>query len=169
MSDNRDSSCESVEGGAAEEALLARLLAEEGFSYADSDSIRRRAEAGPAPLSFAQQRLWFLDRLVPDNPAYNVPLALDARGPLNPASLEQSLNEVIRRHEVLRTNFPARDGTPLQEIAPSLRLQLPVVSLEGLPEPEGAQTAARLAREEALRSFDLAHDPLLRVALCGRR
>jgi Condensation domain len=84
-----------------------------------------RRDGNPA-LSFAQQRLWFLDQFEPNNSVYNVPIGLRLRGPLNVASLERSLNEIVRRHEALRTTFPAIEGQPFQLISESLALSLPV-------------------------------------------
>src|SRR4029453_16127844 len=84
------------------------------------------------PLSFAQERLWFLNQLHPDNIAYNIPTAVHLTGHLNLPPLAGSLNEVIRRHEALRTTFTMVDGTPKQVIAPRLELSLPVVDLQEL-------------------------------------
>ena len=88
------------------------------------------------PLSFAQQRLWFLDRLDPDRPTYNVPAGIRLRGELNITALEQSLNEVIRRHEGLRTVFPTVHGNPVQKILPSLVLSLTPIDLSEYRENE---------------------------------
>jgi len=120
---------------------------------------------GELPLSFAQQRLWFLDQLEPGSPLYNVPDAVRINGPLDVAALERSLNEIVRRHEVLRTTFPTVDGKPVQVIAPDLTIPLPVVDLTGLPEAEREPEALRQAREQARRPFDLARGPLLRARL----
>src|SRR5438552_5048048 len=79
-------------------------------------AIPRRDEDGPAPLSFTQQRLWFIDQLEPGTDAYNVPVVLQLRGQIDPAILEKSLNEIVRRHEILRTAFPAVDGKPVQVV-----------------------------------------------------
>ncbi|MCP4540464.1 MAG: amino acid adenylation domain-containing protein [Chloroflexi bacterium] len=117
------------------------------------------------PLSFAQQRLWFMDQLVPDNPAYNAPNATRLMGPLDVAALMQTLDEIVRRHETLRTTFVAVDGRPIQAIAPALPVPLPVVDMGPLPEIEREAEARRLATEEAWRPFDLEQGPLLRVTL----
>ena len=117
------------------------------------------------PLSFAQERLWFLDQLEPGNPFYNTPLALRLRGPLDTDALERSLNEVVRRHEALRTTFATADGQPVQLIAPSLTILLPVLDLRPLAEVERSAEVKRLADEEAQRVFDLARGPLLRATL----
>ncbi|RMF32232.1 MAG: non-ribosomal peptide synthetase, partial [Chloroflexi bacterium] len=120
---------------------------------------------GDLPLSFAQQRLWFLDQLEPGSPFYNIPTAVRLTGPLDVAALEASLNEILRRHESLRTTFPTVDGRPRQQIAPELTLSLPVIDLRGLPEAEREAQALRLATEEAQRPFDLAQGPLIRALL----
>jgi amino acid adenylation domain-containing protein len=117
------------------------------------------------PLSFAQQRLWFLDQLEPGNPLYNVPCAIRIAGLLNISALERSLNEIIRRHEILRTRFTTSGGQPVQVIAPSLTIPLPVTDLAHLPPMEREARAVRLASEEAERSFNLGAGPLLRTNL----
>ncbi len=122
------------------------------------------------PLSFAQERLWFLDQLTSGGASYNIAEAYRLSGPLNLAALEQSLNEVVRRHEVLRTTFATVDARPVQVIAPELRLSLPVVDLpvvdlKDLSEAERESAAERFAAREARRPFDLAHGPLLRATL----
>jgi len=117
------------------------------------------------PLSFAQQRLWFLDQLEPGNPLYNVPCAVRISGDLHVSALERSINEIIRRHEILRTRFTTSAGQPVQMIAPSLTIPLPVTDLAKLPQAEREAKAARLAAEEAERSFNLGAGPLLRTNL----
>ena len=104
---------------------------------------------GPLPLSFAQQRLWFIDQLAPGSPLYNIPVALRVEGPLDARVLALCLEEIVRRHEVLRTVFAAPDGSPVQVIRPPEPFELPVVDLAALPCP-GRETAALIA-EEALR------------------
>ncbi len=125
---------------------------------------RRFLSAGTAPsppLSFAQQRLWFLDRLAPDDPSYNVPLAARIEGPLDIGALRRSLDAIVARHESLRTTFGVVDGSPVQVIAPTLSFRLPVIDLEGL----AAAETHRLGDELIARPFDLAAGPLLRGAL----
>jgi len=121
------------------------------------------------PVSFAQQRLWFLDQLDPGNPAYNLPHRLWLTGPLNVTVLESSLSEIVRRHEALRTTFIAEEGRPAQVITPTIvaggALSLAVVDLSQLPEAEREAELWRLAAEAAQHRFDLARGPLLRVAL----
>ncbi|MCL5996769.1 MAG: amino acid adenylation domain-containing protein [Chloroflexi bacterium] len=117
------------------------------------------------PASFGQQRLWFLDRFEPNSPYYNIPSALRLAGALDVAALERSLNEVVRRHESLRTTFASVDGQLMQVIAPRLVLSLPVTNLEQVPEPEREAEALRVADKEARQPFDLARGPLLRAGL----
>src|SRR5918911_5499780 len=150
---------------AAKRALLEQRLRGGLKTTSAAPTIPRRAERATAPLSFAQQRLWFIDQLEPGNPAYNIPSALRLTGQLNIQALEQSLNEIIRRHESLRTSFAIINGEPVQSIARSLTLTISTVDLRELNENEREPEAVRLARAEALRSFDLARGPLLRAAL----
>ncbi|MEA2604412.1 MAG: hypothetical protein QOF89_5404 [Acidobacteriota bacterium] len=116
--------------------------------------IVRVSRTGDLPLSFAQERLWFLDQLTPGSPVYNVPLALAVHGRLDVPALERAFGEVVRRHETLRTSFPLRGSRPVQEIAPAAGWTLAVEDFS----PDAA-------REEALKPFDLAHGPLLRTRL----
>jgi len=120
---------------------------------------------GPLPLSFAQQRLWLIDQLEPGSPLYNLPVALRAEGPLQPAVLQGCLGEIVRRHEAVRTVFAAPEGKPVQVIQPPTSFVLPLVDLSGLPEPARETAALTLAMEEAGRPFDLACGPLLRGVL----
>ncbi|MBV9775234.1 MAG: amino acid adenylation domain-containing protein, partial [Gemmatimonadetes bacterium] len=119
----------------------------------------------PLPLSFAQQRLWFIDRLEPGTSAYNIPYALRVRGPLRLRALESALTEVVRRHESLRTRFLTRDGEVVQHVDPARPVRLPVVNLAGLGEAARRAELARLATWEARRPFDLAVGPLLRTTV----
>jgi amino acid adenylation domain-containing protein/non-ribosomal peptide synthase protein (TIGR01720 family) len=114
------------------------------------------------PLSFAQARLWFLDQLQPNSSLYNIPLALRLFGQLNIAALQSSINEIIRRHEALRTNFTTQEGQPVAVIASTLNLELLVVDLLHLGESSREIEAQRLAKVEANRPFNLEQEPLLR-------
>ena len=117
------------------------------------------------PTSFAQQRLWFLQRLEPDNAAYNMAATVNLTGDLNVSALAQSLNEVIRRHESLRTTFAESDSQPVQIISQSLSLSLPLVDLRELPEIERAAEVRRMGVQHTTQPFDLAKGPLLRATL----
>ncbi|MFN0165021.1 MAG: non-ribosomal peptide synthetase [Bryobacteraceae bacterium] len=117
------------------------------------------------PLSFAQQRLWFLDQLSPGNAFYNVDTALPLDFAVDVKTLEKCLNEIVRRHEGLRTTFRAVGGEPVQVVAPSLRVTVPLVDLQPLPEPERLAEAHKLANREAQQPFDLSAGPLIRATL----
>ncbi len=121
--------------------------------------------SGPLPLSFAQQRLWFIDQLEPGSPLYNIPVALRVEGPLRAGVLTLCLGEAVRRHEALRTVFAVREDTPVQVVQPAEPFQLAVVDLSGLPPDRRETLATALAREEAGRPFDLSRGPLLRGLL----
>jgi amino acid adenylation domain-containing protein len=115
------------------------------------------------PLSFAQQRLWFIDQLEPGSTVYNIPFGVRLSGELNREALLWSLGEIVRRHEVLRTRFPEREGVPVQEIREEWRPEIEEIDLRGLSERE--EEARRQAQEEADDPFDLGRGPLLRVKL----
>jgi amino acid adenylation domain-containing protein len=127
--------------------------------------IEPTGRAGTLPPSFAQQRLWFLDRLEPGNPFYNLPAALRIEGELDDVALERSLDEIMRRHEVLRTNFHVVDGEPVQVVAPRRQLVMARIDLSHLPPAEREAAARRHMTEEAGQGFDLARDALVRVRL----
>ncbi|HJX28444.1 MAG TPA: condensation domain-containing protein, partial [Thermoanaerobaculia bacterium] len=120
---------------------------------------------GPLPLSFAQQRLWFIHQLEPGSPLYNLPVVLRVEGRLDPEVLDRALGEIVRRHEALRTVFAAPDGEPVQVIQAAAPFGLGIVDLSGLPESGRETTALALAAEEAGRPFDLSRGPLLRGVL----
>jgi len=119
----------------------------------------------PLPLSFAQQRLWFLDQLEPGSPLYNIPEAVQLSGPLDIHALERSINELIRRHEGLRTSFVTGSGGTAQVIVDNVPRALAVEDLTTLAEETRREELQRLLDEEAQQPFDLAHGPLLRVRL----
>ena len=123
-----------------------------------------RVERGErTPLSFAQQRLWFIDQLEPGNAAYNIPGAVRLEGSLNLESLEHSINEIVKRHEVLRTRFEMRAGEPVQVIDKWEPRRLEVEDLTSLPPEEKEREVRRRMKEETLTGFDLSAGPLLRV------
>jgi amino acid adenylation domain-containing protein len=117
------------------------------------------------PVSFAQQRLWLVDQLMPGSAAYNVPTAFRLTGPLNVTVLERSFREVVRRHEALRTGITTMEGQLVQTILPDRPFSLAVVDLSGLPADSRAAECQRRIGEEAHRPFDLEHGPLLRAGL----
>lgn len=127
--------------------------------------IQRVARDANIPLSFAQARLWLLEQLHPGSNAYNISAAVRLCGELNITALEQSLNEVISRHEVLRTQFSLVNGQAFQSIAPSLSVQFPIIDLCNLPAAERAAEVERLAIAQSRRTFDLTQLPLLRCTL----
>ncbi|WP_376794687.1 condensation domain-containing protein, partial [Thermogemmatispora sp.] len=139
----------------AGELLAAKLL----------PPLPQREPGQPAPLSFGQQQLWFLSRLVGERPVYNECVTLHLPGPLQRDAFEQSFNEFIRRHEIWRTSFPEQNGLPVQEIHPFEPMELPFVDLRRLPPEEREGEAQRLAAEQARLPFDLAKGPLLRCLL----
>ena len=125
------------------------------------------ARSASVPLSFAQQRLWFLDRLAPGSVAYNLPRGLRLGGGVDPAALAASFSEIVRRHESLRTTFVEAEGRlgPVQVVAPPAPLSLPLVDLAGLPPAEREREGWYVGRQESRRPFDLARGPLLRTLL----
>ncbi|HEX8354250.1 MAG TPA: condensation domain-containing protein, partial [Pyrinomonadaceae bacterium] len=135
-------------------ALLASLLKK-----------KKAARPKTFPASFAQQRLWFLDRLYGGDPLYNIPFAVRLEGPLDVAALRRALEEVVRRHEALRTTFADVDGRPVQVISPPSALPMPLVDLSGLTPERRESQALRLAAAEGGRLFDLARGPVLRCTL----
>ncbi len=117
------------------------------------------------PLSFAQERLWFMEQLLPGTAQFNLHTALRLTVPLKVAVLKRSLNEIARRHETLRTTFVVVDEQPVQVVAPAVNLALPVIDLRCLLSSEREKEAARLANDEAQRPFDLTRGPLVRTTL----
>ncbi|HEX7242663.1 MAG TPA: amino acid adenylation domain-containing protein [Longimicrobiaceae bacterium] len=145
--------------------LTARIeaLRQGGASASPLPIERMPRDGSPLPVSFAQQRLWLVDRIEPGSAAYNMPYALRLRGALDAVALRASLDVLVRRHEALRTTFAEADGSPVQVIHAPGPVALPVIDLRG--EPDAEPEAARLAQEEALRPFDLTRGPLLRSTL----
>ncbi|MFW6357750.1 MAG: condensation domain-containing protein [Chroococcales cyanobacterium] len=128
-------------------------------------AIQPIARDASIPLSFAQQRLWFLQELDPQSAAYNGCVAVDIRGKLNVTALEQSLNRIVERHEILRTQFKVFNGQPTQEIVGELNLPLPLVDLRGVSTLEQEKEADKIAIADAQKPFNLNAAPLLRVTL----
>jgi non-ribosomal peptide synthetase component F/acyl carrier protein len=150
---------------AEKRALFESLLAAKSRKEATGIPVVSRQERSAFPLSFAQQRLWFLAQLEADSPAYNVPYAVRLHGSLNYSALEQSLNEIVRRHESLRTVFVYADEMPMQIIRESMTIPLPVTDLQDVPTAEHDRRLNELASTEWEQLFDLAQGPLLRVRL----
>ncbi|HSF42282.1 MAG TPA: non-ribosomal peptide synthase/polyketide synthase [Thermoanaerobaculia bacterium] len=141
--------------------LMSRLAERQGTAA----GIPRAPRGGAMPLSFAQERLWFLDRLGAGGAAYHIPAAVRLRGPLDALALERTLYALVLRHEALRTAFTEEDGRPVQTVQEDARLALPRVDLSALPEDLSAGELARITRDEASRPFDLTQAPLLRALL----
>ncbi|MEY2427784.1 MAG: polyketide synthase PksN, partial [Verrucomicrobiota bacterium] len=131
---------------------------------ADS-ALQPLPRTGPLPVSFVQERLWFLDQLEVGSHAYNVPLALRLKGKLNPKALQRALDEIVRRHEALRTTFALADDKLTQVIAPSLSVEIQQTNLQSTPFETRKIRAQEILNEEAQRPFDLAKGPLLRARL----
>jgi len=146
-------------------ALLDRKLRASGQPTAASVISPRKNQTNQAPLSFAQERLWFLDQFHPGNSAYNLPLSIPLSGPLDLEALTKALNEIIRRHEVLRTTLRIEDAKPLQFIEQQLEITPTLIDLRALPEQAKDLEIIRRTSEEALHSFDLAAGPLIRALL----
>ncbi|NET08281.1 MAG: hypothetical protein F6K16_27010 [Symploca sp. SIO2B6] len=123
------------------------------------------SKEGNLPLSFPQERLWFLEQLESANSSYNIPFTFRLKGVLNISALEQSLNEILRRHQALRTNFSSVEGKPVQVIASTVNLTLSVVDLQDLPTQERENKAMQLATESAQQPFELTKEPLFRANL----
>src|SRR5215213_1752773 len=141
------------------------LLKQKGIIVRQTETIPRCEKADAYPLSFAQQRLWFLDQLEPGKALYNLPAAVRLSGQLDTSALSRSFDEVVRRHESLRTTFKSVDGQPRQVIAEPGALPLPLIDLTGLGVSERQAEVACLVGDEARRPFDLAAGPLLRAKL----
>ncbi len=152
---------------AATVAALGHLIEQKKQLDAELASlpILPRAENAELSLSFAQQRLWFLEQLQPNSALYNIPLALRLVGTLNQVALEQSLQEIIRRHEALRTNFITVDGQPIQVIQTQTNWSLLIVELQHLTTSEQETTIQQLAQQQVIQPFDLTNAALIRATL----
>ncbi|WP_442935876.1 amino acid adenylation domain-containing protein [Nostoc sp.] len=148
----------------AELAHLIGQLQQQNFELA-STPILPRAKNAELPLSYAQQRLWFLDQLEPNSAIYNISLALRLVGTLNQTVLEQSLHEIIARHEALHTNFVIVDGQPTQIIHTETAWRMSVIDCEGLSTTEQEIASQQLAITQAIQPFDLASEALVRATL----
>jgi amino acid adenylation domain-containing protein len=144
-------------------AALDRLLRAEVAAAAPP--IIHRPHHGTAPASFAQERLWFVDRMEGGGNAYHIPNAQLLTGPVDPEAMRRAVEEVVRRHETLRTALPEVDGVPVQRISPPGRVELPFIDLSPLPEEARDAEAARLAERSANDPFDMEAGPLFRASL----
>ena len=149
----------------AKRALLEKMLLAQQTRESASQVIKPRQSREAVPLSFAQERLWILDKLAPGNSFYNINSGVRLNGVLRSGALEQSLNELLRRHELLRTRITEVDGRPVQQTLRDFRLKLPLVDLSGLSETERPAVAQQIAEQQVSRGFDLAHGGLLRAVL----
>ncbi|HEV7763739.1 MAG TPA: amino acid adenylation domain-containing protein, partial [Thermoanaerobaculia bacterium] len=146
-------------------AAIAAQVVKAGSASLRERKIPRRREAGTCPLSFAQQRLWFLDQLQPNTSLYNVSRTFPFAGTVDPRNLESALNGIVRRHEVLRTTFVAVAGRPFQLIAAMLQIPLPTHDLRRMRAAKRDEERARITAKVVDTPFDLSRGPLLRAAL----
>ncbi|HKP10462.1 MAG TPA: amino acid adenylation domain-containing protein, partial [Blastocatellia bacterium] len=144
-------------------ALLEARLKQKGLRLPKPQGIVKRTDAGPAPLSIDQEQLWIVDQIDPGNAAYNVSTAMRLTGRLDIAIIERAINEIVRRHEVLRTTFSAIDGRPVQVVASSLNVPLRLTDLAH--KAEATEEALRLATQEINQPFDLSRGPLVRARI----
>ena len=127
--------------------------------------VNRRQADGPAPLSLAQEQLWYFSQLAPENPVYNEAASIRKDGPLDLEALRLAFNEIVRRHEIWRTTFAVEGGRPLQVVRPAQAYELPLTDLSSVPATERELVAALLVAEEARRPYRLAEGPLIRPLL----
>ena len=146
-------------------ALFDQFLLQQTAAGTERQAIQRRDASTPCSLSFAQQRLWFLDQFEPDSPLYNVPKAVRVQGTLDVAALRQALDAIVARHEVLRTTFAAEDGNPVQVVGEPGPVPLSVVELGALSAAEREAELYRQLTREVRRPFNLGRDVLLRGTL----
>jgi amino acid adenylation domain-containing protein/non-ribosomal peptide synthase protein (TIGR01720 family) len=142
-----------------------RALFEQLKQQARSSAIARRTSDVAIPLSFAQERLWFLQQLDPTQAAYNIAIVWHFTGHLNITALTESLNALIQRHEVLRTAIDLQSDQPVQKILPDLKIDLPIIDLQAIPPTARQEELQKLSRLEACRAFDLTQAPLFRATL----
>ncbi|MFN6501577.1 MAG: amino acid adenylation domain-containing protein [Nostoc sp. DedQUE01] len=160
--------------GMSTRSLVTKLLAQMATQAIPSISFTQEEKnTSIHPLSFAQQGLWFINQLTPDSPTYNIPIIITFQGCVNLTALQDSLNEIIKRHEALRTSFTVVDGQPVQVINQALPLTLDIEDLRSLSQGESAgrtlreriQQAQSLAREFAQQPFDLSAQSLVRAKI----
>ncbi|MDZ8023961.1 MAG: amino acid adenylation domain-containing protein [Nostoc sp. DedQUE11] len=152
--------------GMSTRSLVTKLLAQMATQAIPSISFTQEEKnTSIHPLSFAQQGLWFINQLTPNTPTYNIPIIISFKGCVNLTALQDSLNEIIRRHEALRTSFKLVDGQPVQFINQAVPLILDVEDLRSLSDSDCIQQAKRLAREFAQQPFDLSAQSLVRAKI----
>jgi len=146
-------------------AGLAASLTQLKNADRSAQNIRRRNSAGPSALSFAQEQLWFLQQVAPGSPVYNVVDMIRFSGRYNSEAMRKTLQELVRRHEVLRTVFRLEGGRPVQEVLPEIELAFKEIDLSSLGEEDRDRHWKRIVKEESQKPFDLSHAPLFRVAM----
>jgi acyl carrier protein len=158
-----------------QQALVQKLLDErlqgnENGSAISSETpnIEPVARTETLPLSFAQQRLWFFEQLVPGSPAYNIPVTLSLRGLLDADALVSALKQVVRRHEILRAAFHSRDGQPIMTIDQTCELEVPILELTPTSGSEWEHELQRVVLTEARQGFNLSRPPLMRATIIRR-
>jgi len=164
----RDIAADIAELSAEQRELLELLMREEQVDASNMPIGPASIERDSLPLSFAQERLWFVDQLNPDTPAYNIYIGARIRGALNVATLQQCFAEIVRRHEVLRATFTNVAGRPVQVVTHAGSPTFAYIDLSDLSASEFEAHARRLGLQEARRPFDLTRGPLLRVTVLGR-
>ncbi|MEM7353839.1 MAG: condensation domain-containing protein, partial [Acidobacteriota bacterium] len=145
--------------------LLQHRLKDRGLAASNLPILPRTEKRSSFPLTFAQERVWFLHQMEPEDPAYHIAVSRRLQGPLDVAALQRTFGEIVRRHESLRSGFSAVDGKPLQVVRPAPGLRIPRIDLSRLPESRQHAETRRLLREQNRRPFDLVCDPLLRCSL----
>jgi amino acid adenylation domain-containing protein len=152
----------------AKKKMLFEMLMKErtnAQSNKENQAIPKRDQAALLPLSFAQQRLWFLEQMNPGSPAYNIPSAVRMKGKLDITALNNSFNEIIKRHEVLRTIFEMVDGQPVQTILPELKISIPIKDLTHISKEKQMENVGKIITEDNLKPYDLSKGPMLRILL----
>jgi len=145
--------------------LLQQLIKKEGLDGPDTSTITRRQTQSPIPLSFAQQRLWFLDQLEPGNSVYNIPIACRITGPFQISLFQRSIDDIIHRHEILRTIVRKSNGVPEQLIKQHTTLPINVIDLTDTPDAEKKCQIRERIIIEGKKPFDLSHGPLIRISV----
>ena len=146
-------------------AGLARILTESKIANVGAQHIERRKQAGPSPLSFSQEQLWFLDQLAPGSPVYNVVDVIRIEGRYDADAMTRTLNELVRRHEILRTVFFYGDGRPMQSVLLDIDLAFKEIDLSFCSKQEKDLEWKRMVEEQGRKPFDLSQAPLFRVAM----